>query len=308
MAGHLQKKGIRVVVYLDDFLIANQDRDLLCRQTEETVTFLEQLGWQVNRKKSVLEPRQQIEYLGICWDSSKQNNSVRKEKTEHSKGFEQCCNSSAMGLEHGQKCTGKDKFCLVRHSSWKTAFKEHAKSQFSASGKQTKIKTQSSEDCAYRKQMVDKKYRGMLETLPIQPKNIPDSRCKQLRLGGSNRKQTFQRCMVSRTKKLAHKLQRDVCNTCGSKEMRVKFKRGIYPYSIGQSHSSVIYNESGGMKSQKLLQMIGALLTLAERHRITLSAQYIPGIYNSVADSLSRNKPLPDWHLLPSLTNRIFRL
>jgi len=56
----------------------------------------------------------------------------------------------------------------------------------------------------------------------------------------------------------------------------------------------------GGTKSKTLLRDTVELFRLAELHNITVNAQFIPSRYNTVADCLSRQRPLPDWHLSPS--------
>ncbi|KAI5732180.1 hypothetical protein M8J77_022795 [Diaphorina citri] len=75
--------------------------------------------------------------------------------------------------------------------------------------------------------------------------------------------------------------------------------------SDNQTVVSYIHKE-GGTKSFKLLREVEALFDLAVRHNITLMARYIPGKFNTWADSLSRQKELPDWHLLPEVTQHIF--
>lgn len=49
----LRKKGIRVIVYLDDFLLAHQNRETLRLQTLVALDFLQSLGWTINVKKCV---------------------------------------------------------------------------------------------------------------------------------------------------------------------------------------------------------------------------------------------------------------
>ncbi|KOB65654.1 putative transposon Ty3-I Gag-Pol polyprotein, partial [Operophtera brumata] len=64
----LRTKGLRIIVYLDDFLIAHQDRHMLQDQAAEAIRVLTLLGWMVNFQKSVLNPTKVIEYLGISWN------------------------------------------------------------------------------------------------------------------------------------------------------------------------------------------------------------------------------------------------
>ncbi|KAJ8708130.1 hypothetical protein PYW08_010496 [Mythimna loreyi] len=63
----------------------------------------------------------------------------------------------------------------------------------------------------------------------------------------------------------------------------------------------------GGTRSLILLDSTRELLLLAHRLRIDLLPFYIPGQYNTLADSLSRGKDLPDWHLSDEITAVIFQ-
>ena len=59
-------KGIRLIAYLDDFLVLTRYwRQLI----SHTSIVLDQAGFQRNLKKCRLQPRQKIEYLRLQWDS-----------------------------------------------------------------------------------------------------------------------------------------------------------------------------------------------------------------------------------------------
>lgn len=68
IASLLREKGVRVVVYPDDFLLAHQNPVILSEQTVLEVHLLSSLGWSVNIQKSQLSPCQSIDYLGITWN------------------------------------------------------------------------------------------------------------------------------------------------------------------------------------------------------------------------------------------------
>lgn len=71
VAQTLRDRGIRVIVYLDDFLLAHQDPRILYQQALETTSILESLGWRINYSKSTLDPQMNLQYLGIVWDPHK---------------------------------------------------------------------------------------------------------------------------------------------------------------------------------------------------------------------------------------------
>ncbi|KAJ2951283.1 hypothetical protein O0L34_g5684 [Tuta absoluta] len=69
VAQKLREDGLRILVYLDDFLLVNQCPQMLVHQARLATTLLRTLGWVINEKKSSRIPAQQIEFLGIIWDT-----------------------------------------------------------------------------------------------------------------------------------------------------------------------------------------------------------------------------------------------
>ncbi|KAI9554999.1 reverse transcriptase [Daphnia sinensis] len=65
----LRKNGIRLVIYLDDILIMNSDRNLLTRDVAVVSSTLEEAGFLVNEQKSETVPTQSIEFLGLIVDT-----------------------------------------------------------------------------------------------------------------------------------------------------------------------------------------------------------------------------------------------
>ncbi|KAI2651032.1 ORF V: Enzymatic polyprotein [Labeo rohita] len=65
----LWQMGIRILNYLDDWLLIAHSRDLLCEQRDLVLRHLSHLGLQVNREKSKLSPVQRISFLGVELDS-----------------------------------------------------------------------------------------------------------------------------------------------------------------------------------------------------------------------------------------------
>ena len=59
---------IRMIVYMDDILLLHQDPKHLHISTLQIAIYLESLGWTVNRDKSEVTPKQQITFLGWLFD------------------------------------------------------------------------------------------------------------------------------------------------------------------------------------------------------------------------------------------------
>ncbi|KAI2647445.1 Transposon Ty3-G Gag-Pol polyprotein [Labeo rohita] len=66
----LRQKGIRILNYLDDWLVLAQSEAELLSHKALLLSHLECLGLRVNLSKSVLHPSQQISFLGAIFDST----------------------------------------------------------------------------------------------------------------------------------------------------------------------------------------------------------------------------------------------
>ena len=64
VAAHLRAQSIRLASYLDDWLVVNQVKHLLCQDRERCLHLLASLGFIVNKEKSELVPKQEITYIG----------------------------------------------------------------------------------------------------------------------------------------------------------------------------------------------------------------------------------------------------
>ncbi len=66
----LRLQGIRIMNYIDDWLILAQSHQLAVRHRDDVLAHLEKLGLRLNAKKSVLSPLQRTTFLGVIWDST----------------------------------------------------------------------------------------------------------------------------------------------------------------------------------------------------------------------------------------------
>lgn len=64
IAAHLRSLGMRLATYLDDWFLLNQERLNLLSNREITLNLLADLGFLLNVEKSVLQPTQNIVYIG----------------------------------------------------------------------------------------------------------------------------------------------------------------------------------------------------------------------------------------------------
>jgi hypothetical protein len=67
----VRKQGVRLVIYLDDILIINESREGALADLKLVVELLQDLGFILNVEKSLFEPTQSIECLGVIVDALK---------------------------------------------------------------------------------------------------------------------------------------------------------------------------------------------------------------------------------------------
>ena len=66
----LRLQGIRILNYIDDWLILAQSEQMAVRHRGVVLSHIEKLGLRLNAKKSVLLPAQRTTFLGVIWDST----------------------------------------------------------------------------------------------------------------------------------------------------------------------------------------------------------------------------------------------
>ena len=76
----LRRINIRIISYLDDLLIFGNTRDEITQAKDTVLYLLENLGFVINLKKSVLEPSRIMEYLSIIIDSTTMTMTLTEEK------------------------------------------------------------------------------------------------------------------------------------------------------------------------------------------------------------------------------------
>ena len=79
----LRSIGIRLVIYINDMLLMASSSKLLTEQVHSTLFLLENAGFIIDNKKSLLDPTQEIEFLGMIINSVKMDISLPGEKIKN---------------------------------------------------------------------------------------------------------------------------------------------------------------------------------------------------------------------------------
>ena len=79
VAAKLQKLGMNIVMYLDDWLVIATTRRQCRMMVKETLRVGRSMGLLFNLKKSHLEPTKNLEWLGFLWDTEKSTLSLSED-------------------------------------------------------------------------------------------------------------------------------------------------------------------------------------------------------------------------------------
>lgn len=308
IASSLREKGIKVVVYLDDFLLMHQNADILTNQANWVYKFLSELGWHININKSDLTPRTKIEYLGIIWDTQLNQKKLPQSKVSNiNNEISHILRKNNWTWVDAKKLIGKLIFAsnaiplgllncrftqvasrrLPEHRKFKafplpaTVIKELqwwlenlTKSSIIKTAPPNAFLTTDASDTGWGAVINDKKLSGKWESYQN------SWHC--------NRKELWTLLAV---------LQAELADLCG---------KTIIFQTDNRTAASYIRKE-GGTKSIHLLRTASEILNIAHQNQITIIPRYLPGRYNGIADRLSRQKQQQEWHLSPFIRNIIFK-
>uniref|UniRef100_A0A2A4K1K2 Reverse transcriptase domain-containing protein n=1 Tax=Heliothis virescens TaxID=7102 RepID=A0A2A4K1K2_HELVI len=308
IASRLRQMNIRVIVYLDDFLIANQDPIKLQKDAFKTVQFLQKLGWIINMDKSLQVPSQRIEYLGIEWDTFHNTKALPKKKISSlRRDLNKLLSSQRWSWQSAKSLLGKLNFAsfvipLGKLHSRKIQRAANLLPEKSAR-KKFPIPAKAFEECKWWMQNLEKKdplFKSS-ETIFITSDASDQGWGAQI-----NEKHISGVWDINQSQWHINKKELfAVLLAVQSEKDSIKNKR-VVVQSDNRTVIAYIKNQ-GGTRSSQLTGLVYQLLTLTKKLHAEICPQYIPGIYNDVADSLSRQRSLSDWHLSMKVCNQIFQ-
>ena len=79
---YLRQQGYMSVIFVDDSYLQGDTKQECLQNIEATVSLLESLGFAIHEGKSILNPTQEIEFLGFVFNSVTMTISITKGKTE----------------------------------------------------------------------------------------------------------------------------------------------------------------------------------------------------------------------------------
>lgn len=307
VAQYLRQQGIRVVVFLDDYLLANQEFCVLQNHISQTLEVLESLGWMVNYQKSLLTPQRSLTYLGIDWDPWRNEKRLPEDKVATlTHKINQKLATGKTTLKELQSLVGLLNFASFAVPKGRLHYRALLNLQNSLT--KTNITTcHRIPDCA-RKDLewwlIHCCESSLIHYAP--PSHFLTTDASDLAWGAQ-----LDNLVLSGSWNDAERPLH-----CNQKEMLAILKvleghclllrqSTVMVQCDNKTVIAYLRNE-GGTKSSALLDLTYRVFELLDFYQIHLNLFHLPGKYNAHADHLSRLRRPPEWHLKPTCTEKVF--
>lgn len=308
VAESLRKQGIRILVYLDDFLVVHQNYQVLQDHIQVVLDHLHYPGWQINLEKSITSPCRSLVFLGVHWNPWLNERSLPLEKVLNLK--QKVLDLLDKGTAT-QKClqsiVGILKFASFAVPRGRLYFRD---------------------TLMFLNHCLRAPPAGSF-VLPMEVRTELVWWVANCHRSSPIHYPTPSHFLTTDASDIAWGAQLDGCTLsgpwteleqnlhCNQKEMlailKVLLKLGPHLQKstvlVPCDNKTVVafLRNEGGTKSVPLMQLTKEIFVLLDKYQIHLKPYYIPGKYNSHADHLSRHRHPPEWHLLPQCTTKIFR-
>ena len=296
-------KGVRVVVYLDDFLVLGRSRSELRRHTDFVLHTLKEAGFQTNLKKCHLDPRQEFEYLGLLWNTRVLRVFLPEDKRA---GFKQLGRNllENHSLVLAQRFLGKAIFAWRAVSLGRLHLRPFQMSVISAlrSGKL----------------LMDRDAESTVRWWTQSP-----TEGLSLKAHSADLSMTTDASTVRWGATLDH---RSASGVWSRKEMGLHINhlellavlRAVQSFILTLRNRAVTVHldnvtaavylmKEGGTRSRALNELTKEILLYCKRHKVMIASAYLPGVANLGADALSSGTESREWFLDPAVARRVFR-
>ncbi|XP_020780058.2 uncharacterized protein LOC110159790 [Boleophthalmus pectinirostris] len=313
----LQVQGLRILPYLDDWLICAPTRNQVLRDTQTVLRHVSRLGLRVNVAKSCLVPSQVTTFLGMVLDSramtARPSPKRIRDILDMLPEF-QCGMSlpyikflSLLGkLTAASAVVPLGLLSLRPLQMWLNGL--HLDPACHAHRRRRLLVTS---QCMASLSQWSEAF--MLRGVPLGPlpsrREVVNTDASLVGWGATWQGRTAQGLWSVRLSRL---------HINSLEFMAVWFAlHHFLPYLRGRhvvvrcDNTSVVFhlNHEGGTRSESLLRMAQLLLTWAAPRFASLRAVHIPGVRNTAADFLSRQGPLPgEWRLHPEVVEHIWEM
>ncbi|XP_037294505.1 uncharacterized protein LOC119189336 [Manduca sexta] len=303
----LRKKGLRLVVYLDDYLIVHQDRNTLTAQVEIAIQFLTSLGWCINVEKSVTTPTRVIDFLGVTWDTKFNTKFLPSEKIQRIRQMLRVrLEADSWNLKQAQRLLGHLNFAtFITHRGRLHCrlLQRHSNKLRKCPRSQIRYPEEVCTELQWWMENINQKSAIHLQRMPTNHVITDASDIQWVALVNNDmikglweQHQTKWHCNLKEMYAVIAAI---------SAKAKVLQNSTVILQSDNKTVVSYIKNE-GGTRSRQLLDLTQQLLELVDHLNIVLRPHHLPGLCNTEADHLSRNRVAAEWHLTGEETSRLF--
>lgn len=308
VAHQMRQQGLRVLVYLDDFLLIHENPIVLEAQAEWAVEYLKNLGWCVNLTKSSVVAATRLEYLGITWDTKENTKSLSERKSALlEENILDLLRRGRWSWREAKVILGKLNFASLSiplgRLHCRTLQRSSKHLPFGRPHQRFPIPEMAQEELTWWLKNAQK-------NTPIHVKDptiFIATDAADLGWGAIANSRHFWGKWTSPQRKWHSNMKElwTIRKVLGHLSSELLGKSVMIQ---SDNRTTVAYiNKQGGTKSSKLLKAAREILLFCDHHRCHLIARYIPGIYNGIADGLSREKALPEWHLKEDALSMLFQ-
>lgn len=299
----LRKAGIRLIIYLDDILLIAESPEKLTQARDTTLFLLQSLGFVINLGKSKLTPCQVLDFLGFQINTQKMTFYLSKEKvTKLKKSCREVLSTKNLTVRELAKITGKLVSTLqaIIPANLQCRFLQMLQIKAIMSGKTFEAKIvltkEAREELIWWVNQIDQSNgRSIITATPDLVLTTDASNegwgavCQEIRTGGN--------WAVSELE--LHINAKELLAAFLGLKAFVRSKSHILVHLRMDNISAVAYvNRMGGTKSKPLTKLMKEIWDWCSTRGIILTAEYLPGKLNSIADWESRNlNDSGDWML-----------
>ncbi|XP_065137013.2 uncharacterized protein [Paramisgurnus dabryanus] len=315
----LRDRGIRILSYIDDYLICSSSREQAIKDAETVLNHLSDLGFRINMIKSRLVPSQQTAYLGLNLNSLSYRVTLTEERIE---SFTQCLArfqkgkvvpyrlclrmlglmASLIAVVHLGLLKMRDLPSSSRHQRWIPSLRLMLKKNIPRRDRVRSRCVKALSIWTSPHLFLSGTELGSVSRRKVVTTDASatgwGAHCDgELAFGAWNNQ--LSQLHINHLEMWAVIL--------ALRHFRPKLQ---HQHVLVRSDSMTVVsfiNHQGGLRSRSLSRLAKRLLLWAHANVRSLKATHVPGVANTGADILSRNGPPPgEWRLHPQTVERIW--
>ena len=301
----LHRIGAKMIIYIDDLLLAARDKNLLLKQAAITVKLLMLLGFIINVNKSCLIPSKVITFLGYQINSKSMTFQLTEEKQKEI--LQRCIKlntkQNPIPAKQVASVTGSIQFAInvikIGNLHFRNLQKQVSDATLTGNWNQEILLNQSAkEDLEWWITTLKRRHYNNLRNPPITIVITSDASKqgwggtyrnlitkKKLKTNGIWTKQESLHHINLLELKAAFFTMQALASNVRSTSLKVR---------MDNSTAVAVLKKMGSSKSMDLNKQTAEIYTWAESRKITIIPNHLPGKLNTEADKLSR-EIMPDW-------------